>query len=140
MRVGVAILMLTLLAGCSSVRDVRLVVRDASTNEPAPGVRVRAITLNTGTVPLPLNEDTLDEILSTGSVVENATTSSSGEVTLSLRRRAAHVVELVPPPLGPGAPVQTPRITRFVLERGASGIERSDDAPGPDVFTVEVKR
>jgi hypothetical protein len=50
------------------------------------------------------------------------------------------VVELVPPPLGPGAPVQTPRITRFVLERGASGIERSDDAPGPDVFTVEVKR
>lgn len=142
MRFVTCILVFAVLVGCSSVREVRLVVRQASTSEPAPGVRVRAISLDTGTVPLPLNEDTLDEILATGSVEESVTTNANGEALLRLRSRVAHIVELVPPPLGPGSPKpgDATRVSRFVLDRGATGIQRSDDTPGSDVFTVEVKR
>lgn len=141
MKAFAPILALGLLVGCSSVRDVRLVVRDASTSEPAPGVRVRAISLNSGTVPLPLNDDTLDEIFAMGKVIESATTGADGSVALRLRGNDPHVVELLPPPLGPGAPKpgDAPLTSRFILEKGASGVLRSDDAPGPDVFTVEVK-
>ena len=142
MRTLALTLMLALLVGCSSVRDVRLVVRDAATNEPAEGVRVRAISLNTGTVPLPLNESTIDEILAAGSVIGSATTGADGAVSLRLRARAPHVVELLPPPLGPNAPAPgvAPRASRFVLAKGARTVERSGDAPGPDAFTIEVKR
>lgn len=137
------ILLLTLLlAGCSSARDVRLLVRDADSREPAAGVRVRAISLDSGTVPLPLNDDTIDEILSTGAVASAATTDHRGVVRLRIRARVPHALELLPPPLGLGAPNagESSPASRFILSEDHAGVRRNDDAPGPDRFLVEVQR
>lgn len=99
MRPGVAILTLALLAGCASVRDTRFVVRDATTGEPAHGVRVRAIALNSGLVPLPLNANTIDEALSLDVAEEAASTRLDGVASLRLRTRAPYLLELSPPPM-----------------------------------------
>lgn len=102
MRPGAAITTLATLAlcvGCASVRDVRLVVRDATTGEPAHGVRVRAISLNSGLVPLPLNANTIDEALSLDVAEEAASTNRVGVASLRLRTRAPYLLELAPPPM-----------------------------------------
>ncbi|MGP1309469.1 MAG: hypothetical protein ACTS27_04650 [Phycisphaerales bacterium] len=135
------VLTLTVLAGCSSVRNVRVVVRDAQTDRPAEGVRVRAISLDSGTVPLPLNDDTIDEILSIGSIAEASTTNADGAARLRLRGRVPHVVELVPPPLGPGAPAAGDRVhtDRYLVSRDLKRVRLADGA-APNAFVLEIVR
>jgi len=142
MRRWVVIAACAALTGCSSVRDVRLTVRDARTDEPAPGVRVRAIAMRSGTVPLPLNGDTLDELLSVGSVADAATTGAEGAVRLRLRGRVPHVIELAPAPIGPGAPgVGDPGVpARFVLPAGRGEAARLEGERGAPRFVLERSR
>lgn len=141
MRRVLPLIVAVALTGCSSVREVRLTVRDASTLEPVRGVRVRAISLDSGTVPLPLNDATLDEILSMGAAASASTTDSAGGVRLGLRSKVAHVVELVPPPLGPHAPAPGDPVEpeRFVLGRDARGAVRADAAAAA-AYMLEVSR
>lgn len=142
MKPAAAILAAALLAGCSSVSDVDFAVRHSETARPAEGVHVRAISLNSGAAPLPLDSDTIDEILAAGSIVESATTGSDGVVRLRLRGRVPHVVELLAPPLGPGSQPagDVVILERFVVGKHGSSVARSIDHPGPDAYTLEVIR
>ncbi len=141
-RLLLPMIALALLAGCSSVRDVNFVVRDAQTAQPAEGVHVRAISLNSGAAPLPLVSDTIDEILASGSVVGSVTTGPEGVVRMRLRGRVPYVMELLAPPIGPGSQPAGDAVIleRFVLTEHAASISRAIDHPGPDAYTLEVIR
>ena len=88
-----------LATGCSSVREFDVRVVNADSREPAQGVRVRAISLNSGLVPLPLNSTTIDEALSLDAVEEAASTNRDGVASLRLRTKAPYLLELSPPPM-----------------------------------------
>lgn len=94
----IAVAACVLATGCSSVRDFDLRVVRADSREPVSGVRVRAIALNAGMVPLPLNSVTLDEALSLNAVKEASSTSDAGIASLRLRTRVPYLLELSPPP------------------------------------------
>jgi hypothetical protein len=142
MRIFAAILTIALLSGCSSVRSVNFVVRDPQTAQPVEGVRVRTVSLNSGAAPLPLDSETIDEILATISAVEAATTGASGIVHLRLRGRVPYIVELIPPPLGPGsqAPGEPVRVDRFILSERAASLQPIGNTPQPDAYTLEILR
>jgi hypothetical protein len=142
MRIFAAILTLTLLVGCSSVRNVNFIVRDAQTAQPAEGVRVRTVSLNTGAAPLPLDSDTIDEILASGSIVEAATTGPKGMVHLRMRSSVPYIVELIPPPLGPGSQAvgEPVRVDRFMLSKHAASLFPVSGNQLPEVYTLEIVR
>jgi hypothetical protein len=131
-----------LLAGCSSVRSVEFLVRDAQNERPAEGVRVRTVSLNSGAAPLPLDSETIDEILTAGSVVEAATTGPQGRVHLRMRGGVPYIVELIPPPLGPGSqpPGEPVRVDRFMLSKHAASLYPLSHDGAAEMYTLEIVR
>jgi hypothetical protein len=59
-----------------------------------------------------------------------------------MRGRVPYIVELIPPPLGPGsqAPGMPVRVDRFMLTTHAASLDRLRDDPGPEMYTLEILR
>ncbi len=97
MRALATAFLVVVLAGCgaSSVR-VRITQFDADHDpQPLTGARVRAVTLDAGTVPLPINSRTLAEMLTKQETV--AVTNADGIARLKLLRDRSHLLELEGP-------------------------------------------
>jgi hypothetical protein len=87
-----------LLACCSPARrEVSLVVEHGG--EPMAGAHVRATPLETGPVPLPVSLEMLERYI--GATDQTVATDARGRAVLSLFARTPHLIEVVPPPLGP---------------------------------------
>lgn len=69
------------------------------------GAHVRAVCLNAGTVPLPLNDTTIKELLRTGKTVQQGWTDETGRVRLALAPELPHVIEVDPPAFERPAPL-----------------------------------
>ncbi len=130
------VMMLTLaatLGGCASMREVTLDVRDG--DDAARGALVRAIPLNEGFVPLPLNDDTIAEILLLEKKSQQAVVSEGGVARLRLRAGVPHVVEVEPARWREGGVEREQE--RWLLDADGRTIERAD---GGGQYEVRVSR
>ncbi len=128
-RVALTLVLLTL-AGCASTRTVTLEVREG--DGAATGALVRAIPLNEGFVPLPLNEETLNEILLAGKKTQQGIVGDGGAVRLVLRADVPYVVEVLAPAW------RSRELDRWMLDADGVTIESADAAPGR--YAVRVVR
>jgi len=93
--------------GASPVR-IRVSQLDAQqTPQPLHGARVRAVMLNAGTIPLPLNFETLAEMLTKQETV--AITNADGIARLVLLRDRSQLIEVEGPLDFTGNPIPTAR-------------------------------
>ncbi|MBL0921629.1 MAG: hypothetical protein IBJ10_05810 [Phycisphaerales bacterium] len=83
------------LSACAPMKTVTLEVREG--DGPGRGALVRAIPLDEGFVPLPLNDQTLQEILLTGKKRQQAVVGDDGMARLRLRAGKPHLVEVRAP-------------------------------------------
>lgn len=93
------------LAGCGSTRNVVFAVDSAESGRgvsPVRAAHVRVVTLDRGAVPLPLSKKTIDELF-TGELPTSGFTDERGRVKLELASTVPHLVEVIPPPVGPDA-------------------------------------
>lgn len=88
-------------AGCGSTREVtfRVTSGPGVHDEPLAAAHVRVVALDRGPVPLPLNDETLREILA-GEPATGAATGRDGRARLELPAGVPHLVEVMPPPFG----------------------------------------
>lgn len=90
------------LCGCGGgLRTVTLLVKDGATGEPVEGAHLRAVSLDSGMAPLPVNKRTLAELSALGKVRGEGFSDAAGRVRLTLRPDVAHVIEADPPLLAP---------------------------------------
>ncbi|MCA9305187.1 MAG: hypothetical protein KDA16_01545 [Phycisphaerales bacterium] len=101
--------MCLLLASCgaSPVR-IRVSQLDGQqAGQPVRGARVRAVMLDAGTIPLPLNFDTLAEMLTKQETI--AVTDRGGVARLALLRDRSQLIEIEGPLDFTGRPIPTAR-------------------------------
>lgn len=101
--------MCLLLASCgaSPVR-IRVTQLDGQqAGQPVRGARVRAVMLDAGTIPLPLNFDTLAEMLTKQETI--AITDRGGIARLALLRDRSQLIEIEGPLDFTGRPIPTAR-------------------------------
>lgn len=101
--------MCLLLASCgaSPVR-IRVSQLDGQqAGQPVRGARVRAVMLDAGTIPLPLNFDTLAEMLTKQETI--AVTDRGGVARLALLRDRSQLIEVEGPLDFTGRPIPTAR-------------------------------
>ncbi|MCA9283218.1 MAG: hypothetical protein H6812_12105 [Phycisphaeraceae bacterium] len=101
--------MCLLLASCgaSPVR-IRVTQLDGQqAGQPVRGARVRAVMLDAGTIPLPLNFDTLAEMLTKQETI--AVTDRGGVARLALLRDRSQLIEVEGPLDFTGRPIPTAR-------------------------------
>ena len=101
--------MCLLLASCgaSPVR-IRVTQLDGQqAGQPVRGARVRAVMLDAGTIPLPLNFDTLAEMLTKQETI--AVTDRGGVARLALLRDRSQLIEIEGPLDFTGRPIPTAR-------------------------------
>ena len=77
------LLVCTSLAACAPLREARFRVEDGA-GRPAHGALVCAVTLRSGTVPLPLNGATLAELLAEDKTTQTGLADAEGRVGLTL--------------------------------------------------------
>lgn len=113
-----------LLTACSaSPVRVRITQLDANqTPRPLAGARLRAITLDAGTIPLPINSHTLAEMLTRQQSV--AITDAQGVARLKLLRDRAQLLELEGPLTFTDEPIPT---ARWVLAPDATLTPAADN-------------
>lgn len=116
------------LGGCGSMRHVTLDVRDGE--DAGKGALVRAIPLNEGFVPLPLNDDTVEEILLLRKKEQQAVVDEDGVARLRLRAGVPHLVEVMAPAW------RGEEHEVWVLEADGASIERADAETGRYVVRV----
>lgn len=128
------------LTGCVGQRAVTFEVKDTPDGHAVAGAHIRAIPLDTGATPLPLNEQTLDEILSNGKTKEYAFTDEEGRATLRLRETVPYLLEVQAGPVARDF-MNRPIIGEgvWVLAKVASRIEPSPSAE-PPTLALEVAR
>lgn len=116
------------LGGCASMRNVTLDVRDGE--DAGKGALVRAIPLNEGFVPLPLTDDTVQEIVLLRKKEQQAVVDESGAARLRLRAGVPHLVEVMAPAW------RGEEHEVWVLEADGASIERADGEAGRYVVRV----
>lgn len=124
----IALLLVLALGGCASMRNVTLDVRDGE--DAGKGALVRAIPLNEGFVPLPLNDDTVQEIVLLRKKEQQAVVDESGAARLRLRAGVPHLVEVMAPAW------RGEEHEVWVLEADGASIERADGEAGRYVLRV----
>lgn len=124
----IALLLVLALGGCASMRNVTLDVRDGE--DAGKGALVRAIPLNEGFVPLPLNDDTVQEIVLLRKKEQRAVVDESGAARLRLRAGVPHLVEVMAPAW------RGEEHEVWVLEADGASIERADGEAGRYVLRV----
>lgn len=88
------------LASCAAPpRDVTLVATDARSGEPVAHAHVCAVPMHAGLVPLPLNEETLEELLTESKVDEQGFTDRNGRIRLRLMEGRPHFISAHASPL-----------------------------------------
>ncbi len=131
---------LLLLPGCISgaTRSVTMRVT-APDGSPVPNAQVYAVVLGRSPVPLPIDAETISEVLTKESI--SGWTDSDGEVRLELDEDEGHVIFLRPPPVGPYAlgPGEAGAY-RYLLDAG-EGL-RADPVGGgePPLLKLETVR
>lgn len=125
--------MCLLLASCgaSPVR-IRVTQLDGQqAGQPVRGARVRAVMLDAGTIPLPLNFDTLAEMLTKQETI--AVTDRGGVARLALLRDRSQLIEVEGPLDFTGRPIPT---ARWLLTAESALEPVSDNA----VYSAELVR
>lgn len=116
--------LLILLTACSaSPVRVRITQSDAQLQpQPLAGARLRAVTLDAGTIPLPINAHTLAEMLAKQQTV--AITDADGVARLKLLRDRSQLLELEGPLTFTDQPIPT---ARWILTPDAELIPAADN-------------
>lgn len=118
-----ACLSLGLMGACASTTSVAFRVEHGNPPRPVHAAHLRVIPLERGFVPLPINQDTIDEIL-TGELNNGVMTNERGEARLTIASHVPHLVEVLPPPLGPDAG-SMPLRTVWSLNAGGTSLSNS---------------
>lgn len=93
MRAAHSLLLLSAsLAACAPLREATFRVEDGA-GRPARGALVRAVTLRSGPVPLPLNGATLAELLAEDKTTQTGFADAKGRVELTLVEGFPHLIE-----------------------------------------------
>lgn len=97
---SIPVSMLTLvlaLVGCAGpMRTVTL--RATHADAPLAGAHVRLTALDTGTVPLPANLETIEEYMS--AYPDTAVTDAQGNARVRMYAKRPHAIEVIAPPFG----------------------------------------
>lgn len=100
-----SLLLCLLLPACSApLERLNLAVESQQPDgswQAMPDAGVRAVTLRAGVVPLPLNPETLEELLTVQ--MQSTSTDEDGRASLNVDASNPQLIEILPPPLGPGA-------------------------------------
>lgn len=125
------------LASCAAPpRDVTLVATDARSGEPVAHAHVRAIPMRAGMVPLPINEETLEELLSESKVDEQGFTDGAGRVRLRLMDGRPHFISAHASPLATldeGDGGDEAGLTWWELSADMASLAPSDEVAGTPV-------
>jgi len=125
---------------CGSTRSVTLRVTDDA-GAPVPYARIRAASLNTSDVPLPVTWQRISEALSKPTL--NATTNSRGEARISVHANYAQTVEVIPP-LGDAALCEAAQDQglewHWFLDLKPLTVNAPSDRPNPPGLKLEAVR
>ncbi len=132
-----AILAALSLASCvAAPRDVTLVALDARSGEPVAHAHVRATPMRAGMVPLPISEETLEELLTETKVDEQGFTDGAGRIRLRLMEGRPHLISANAPPftsLDAGEGGDEAALTWWSLSPDMASLVPSDQVEGTPV-------
>ncbi len=124
-------------ASCAPApRDVTLVATDARSGEPVAHAHVRAVPMRAGMVPLPISEETLEELLSESKVDEQGFTDGRGRIRLRLMEGRPHFISAHASPLAAldeGEGGDEAGLTWWELSPDMAALAPSDEVAGTPI-------
>lgn len=125
------------LAACSAPPGAVIIeAYDARTGAPIPHAHIRAVPVAMGSVPLPLNDVTLAELLSEGKPDEEGFTDSAGRTLLRLAEGKPHLIGASASPfttLDAGDGGDEAALTWWELRADHRTLEPADDVAGTPI-------